>query len=220
MRIKSLSRLVMIITLCITLLTVSGVFATWYYVSDPTPQGVQTNLLLTANEFYWEGAEELPESDKVGENHIALIERITLSDQGLNTPSSSLSKYISDRIDDNKDNTASVAPVPGGNLKNIFNTPEIALLDFMIHHTLDENGEIIACDVYTFESALTEKQQIGKTIYPVYKTTLNYVDGMWKAVLSRVGSAMTMKYDAQQGGTRITIDPSSWIHLPNGMQTT
>ncbi len=213
MRIKSLSKMFIIVSLCIILLTMSGVFATWYFSLDQSPEDIDDNILLGINDFYWDGAEQLPESDKVGENHIALIERMTLTEFGLNNSTSFLSEYIQDRIDDGKNNASSVAPTPGGNLKTLFNTPAMALLDFMIYFTFDENNQISSYDIFTFETALIGNQQ-DQTVYPVYKTTLVYSDGMWKAATSKIGTATTIRYDVKQGGVRITINPTSWFHTP------
>ncbi len=190
--------------------SVAGVFATWSYAED-LPVFKTETLPLTANEFYWEGAENLPEESVVGENHVALIERITKSEYGMNNPSAFLSEYIQDRISQSKDTVSSVAPTPGGNLKDLFNTSEMQKLDFMMHLHLDGNGNIIMCELFTFETADVGNRE-GKLVSPVYKTVLENKDGQWVPAKTFKGSATSMKYDAKQGGgNRITIDPISWL---------
>ena len=94
------------------------VFGVWIYSQA---MSVDIALDIKLQVVPWEGYEQLPDTN-VGENHIALIERIVNSNVGLNNSSSFLNEYIEDRINDDKDNAASVAPTPGGNLKDLFNT--------------------------------------------------------------------------------------------------
>ena len=131
-------------------------------------------------------------------------------DVGLNNPNSFLNEYIRDRIDDGKDNAASVAPTPGGNLKELFNTPEISKLDFMIHIHFDANGDVSFYEIFTFETSLVGNT-INKEINPVYKTIFVNSEGVWKPSETLVGKSVSMRYDAKQGGGKnITIDPNKW----------
>ena len=183
------------------------VFGVWIY-SQAMSEDIALDIKVQV--VPWEGYEQLPDTN-VGENHIALIERIVNSNVGLNNSSSFLNEYIEDRINDDKDNAASVAPTPGGNLKDLFNTAEIRLLDFMIHIHFDNNGGVSFYEVYTFETALVGSSA-GKNVSPIYKTILSYENGRWTPSQTIVGSATTMRYDAKQGGGKnITVDPASFV---------
>lgn len=185
----------------------SGVNAAWHYAMNPTSQ---IDLNMSIGLFPWQGSEELPDLGDDGQSHLALIERLTMTEYGLNDPSSFLSEYIEDRFDDNKDNAASVAPTPKGNLKDIFSTSEMQKLDFMIHFELDSSDNIIACDIYTFATE-DVGNKVGLNASPIYKTELEYRNDSWLPKSTYKGSATTMKYDAKQGGLRITVDPHSWV---------
>ncbi len=198
-----------------------GIFGAWIYsgsVSQPLPLHVELGL------FAWEGSEilpggggETPENPDipvpevpVGENHMALIKRLVESDVGLNNASSFLNSYIEDRLDDNKDNAASVAPTPGGNLKSLFNTYEMSQLDFMIHIVTDSNGQTIY-EIYTFETALVGNKE-GIEADPVYKTILTLQNGRWTPIKTSLGKGYSMRYDAKQGGGKyMTINPDTWV---------
>ena len=196
-----------IVAVLLILSTVAGVYATWQYPTKQPGAEVQNSIHIV--DFFWTGAEELPENDEVGENHIALIERITISEYGMNDPDSFLSEYIADRIDESKDTVSSVAPTPKGNLKDLFNTSEMKKLDFMMQLYLSDNGQIIGCDLYTFLTA-DLGFSVGRTVSPVYKTVLKLEDGKWLPEITYKGKSVTMKYDAKQGGGRITVSPEKW----------
>ena len=189
------------------LTTVSGVYANWKYpLRQPT---IEMQVPIQIIDFFWAGAEDLPEDDSVGENHIALIERLTISEYGMNDPDSFLSQYISDRIQDSKDTVSSVAPTPGGNLKDLFNTSEMRQLSFMIKLNLSNDDQIIGCEIYTFQTS-SLSSSVGREVSPVYKTTMKLEDGKWLPERTYEGKSVTMKYDAKQGGGRITVNPDEW----------
>ena len=203
---KSLCAIIFVAVISLTLVFVGGVKAAWHYSLKPSDEFV---LDINISVFAWQGSDELPDDEKVGENHIALIERITLSDFGLNNQSSFLSQYIASRIDEGKDTVSSVAPTPGGNLKSLFNTSEMQKLDFMIQVYTDSNGMVTGYELYTFETALVGNK-IGTTVNPVYKTILALKNGDWLPETTMTGKSVSMRYDAKQGGTRITINPAQW----------
>lgn len=226
-KIKFLNRIFIIAILFISLFIPLGVKATWFYhVKSPGPIAIEPTLGI----FAWEGSGDLPGGGgvvdpdlpvdpddpnlppevPVGENHMALIKRLIESDVGLNNSSSFLNSYIKDRIDDEKDNVASVAPTPGGNLKSLFNTTEIAKLDFMIHIHFDQSGNIETYELFTFETALVGTSA-GKVVDPVYKTILINKNGQWVPQATYVGKSVSMRYDAKQGGGKnMTINPTAW----------
>lgn len=209
MKVKRLSIILIFAIFLLVAFSPRLVYATWNY---PDPSSIQNSSKLNMNVgvFVWEGADDLPQNDNVGQDHVALIERITQSEYGMNNPSSFLSQYIEDRINDEKDTVSSVAPTPGGNLKDLFSTSAMRALDFMMHLHLDANGNILFCEIFTFSTSLVGNT-IGATISPVYKTELEYRNNAWLPKYTQSGSAKTMKYDAKQGGTRITISPASWV---------
>ena len=192
----------------LSIATLTGVYATWKY---PTKQpAIEVELPTHLVNFFWEGAEELPELGEEGSNHIALIERMTITSFGMNDQSSFLSDYIEDRIKDSKDTVSSVAPTPGGNLKDLFSTSETQKLDFMMQLYISDDKEIIGCEIYTFASA-DVPNSIGREVTPVYKTIMKLEDGKWLPDVTYKGKSVSMKYDAKQGGTRITISPKDWV---------
>lgn len=194
--------------------SIAGVSATFRYAVG-NPQSVDTKSSFQISPFNWEGAEELPHDSIAGKNHLALIERIVDSEEGLNTASSHLNDVISERLGENKETASSVSPTRGGTLKKMFNTREMEELHFLLYFTPDENGEITEYQVYTFERSLLGSKE-GTTVQPVYKTTVVLKSGGWDAVRSWHGKATTVFYDTKQGsGKDITIDPSSWEETPH-----
>lgn len=201
----------------------NGVKGFWFYAMNE-PGSIVT---LSAGIFAWEGSDQLPGGGgttdpenpdtpvqpPVGENHLALLKRIIDSDLGINNHDSFLSNYIQSRTHENKDNAASVAPTPGGNLKNLFNTTEIAKLDFMIHIYTDQNKNITGYEIYTFETELVGAK-VGIEVNPVYKTELAYIENKWVPVKTIIGKGYSMRYDAKQGGGKyMTINPDTWVPL-------
>ena len=220
--VKSICSILVVAIIALVCFFSSNVQGTWYYAMNE-PGSITVHL--SAGKFAWEGSGDLPGGGgtidpddpdvpvqpPVGENHLALIKRIVESDVGLNNDNSFLSNYIEDRIGEKKDSAASVAPTPGGNLKSIFNTAEIAKLDFMIHIIMDSNNNITAYEIYTFETALVGTRE-GIEADPVYKTILDYYEGRWVPVKTMVGKGYSMRYDAKQGGGKyMTINPHSWV---------
>ncbi len=210
---KSVSKIALFLTTFLMLGTIVGVSATFdYAIEQPQPENAQLNIQMGV--FNWVGAEELPEDSAAGENHIALIERIVNSEEGLNTPSSHLNEVIQQRIDQDKKTASSVAPTQGGNLKDLFNTSEMRELHFLLQFQPTLDGTVTEYYLYTFERAI-----LGNTQYievtPVYKTLISLVNEQWKAMRSWTGKAQTIYYDAKQGGGKLmTIAPDTWFETP------
>lgn len=198
--------------LCVTAVaSVAGVSASWHYTNGEYKTAEQnSSIALTA--YHWDGADELPEDSNIGENHLALVERIVYSSEGLNTASSHLNDVIQSRINNSKDTASSVAPTQGGNLKPLFNTSEIAKLDFLLWFIFDEQKQVVSYEVYTFETDILGKKESVR-VKPVYRTIIEPAqDGKWKATHSEKGSAETIKYDVQQGGGKyLTINPRTFV---------
>ncbi len=210
MRVKALTRLTATLSLVALLMSVTGAVATWTF-SETSPSGLESGFGIALNGFYWEGVELMPDDVEGGESHVYLVQRLVeATDVGLNNPSSHLNEVIADRLASGLDNASSVAPTKGGNLKPIFDTSETALLDFMIHIHLDDNGNPSSYEVYTF--ATQNKADVGTVVSPVFKTLIEKKNGEFVAVRTYVGTAKTMKYEAAQGsGKTLTVDPHSWV---------
>ena len=208
---KSFSKIALLLTIFLTLATVTGVMATFDYALYAPPT-LYKGFNMQVGVFTWIGLEELPDDSNAGENHIALIERIINSSEGLNTPSSHLNDVINQRIQLSKETASSVAPTKGGNLKSLFNTDEMRELHFLLHFNPDENGNVTEYYLYTFERSILGYQQ-RIVISPVYKTWVTLrEDGKWKAMRSWEGSAETIFYDTKQGsGKDMTINPLTWV---------
>ena len=198
--------------LCMTTLaTVAGVTATWTYAREPALSVVE-NVPIAMGVYNWDGAEELPEDSSGGENHIALVERIVYSTYGLNNASSHLNDVIEKRKSEAKDTASSVAPTQGGNLKDLFNTSEMQKLDFLLWFVFDEQGQVISYELFTFETSILGTKE-GVRVTPVYRTLVVLDEnGKWKPSHSEKGSALTIKYDAKQGGGKnLTVDETTFI---------
>ena len=203
---------IMLGVLCMTTLaTVAGVTATWTYAREPALSVVE-NVPIAMGVYNWEGAEELPEDSSGGENHIALVERIVYSTYGLNNASSHLNDVIEDRKSEAKDTASSVAPTQGGNLKDLFNTSEMQKLDFLLWFIFDEQGQVISYELFTFETSILGTKE-GVRVTPVYRTLVVLDEnGKWKPSHSEKGSALTIKYDAKQGGGKnLTVNETTFI---------
>ena len=198
--------------LCMTTLaTVAGVTATWTYAREPALSVVE-NVPIAMGVYNWDGAEELPEDSSGGENHIALVERIVYSTYGLNNSSSHLNDVIEKRKSEAKDTASSVAPTQGGNLKDLFNTSEMQKLDFLLWFVFDEQGQVISYELFTFETSILGTKE-GVRVTPVYRTLVVLDEnGKWKPSHSEKGSALTIKYDAKQGGGKnLTVNETTFI---------
>ena len=203
---------IMLGLLCMTTLaTVAGVTATWTYAREPALSVVE-NVPIAMGVSNWDGAEELPEDSSGGENHIALVERIVYSTYGLNNASSHLNDVIEKRKSEAKDTASSVAPTQGGNLKDLFNTSEMQKLDFLLWFVFDEQGQVISYELFTFETSILGTKE-GVRVTPVYRTLVVLDEnGKWKPSHSEKGSALTIKYDAKQGGGKnLTVDETTFI---------
>ncbi len=208
---KRLSLIMVLVTLIVAIFLTSGVYGTWYYTTESADENFIA-VRVGINNFFWEGAEELPDNPLIGESHFYLVENILDDNIGFNNPRSYLNQVVESRIEDAKDNVSSVAPTKGGNLKPLFSSSEIEKLDFMIIIYI-ENGQPYAYDLYTFET-IDKGTQENVIVSPVFKTVVEKVDGEFKAIRSYKGSARTMYYDTNQGsGKDCTVNPNTWNEL-------
>ena len=211
MKFKVISKIVALISFFGMTLGAMGVYANWQYAIAPIVP-VKEEVLLDFNTFFWDGVEVLPDNPLLGESHFYLVENIVETELGINNPNSHLSEVIESRIDNSKDNVSSVAPTTGGNLKPIFSMSEIAYLDFYITIYVDDDNQPYAYDLYTFETIYGTNA--GGNVNPVFKTVIEKVDGVFKAIHSYKGKASTKYYDTKQGGGKsLTVNPDTWDEI-------
>lgn len=211
--------------LCLAMiLSVGGVYATWKYATHgPMDAGVDVSIRL--GEFNWVGSGDLPTDDAIGENHISLIDQIINHPQhGLNTSNSYLNKQIEDRQDgglgwsSGRDTLGSMAVTQSEELTEIFGLNAFAL-DFLIQfkssseyyifttgENLGERGEINVWGNNKTPGKPTVP--IGESIYPIYRTRVVKIDGVWTAVETKVGYATSAWYEESRRNANATQIPS------------
>lgn len=233
--IKSL-RILLLILVSATLLTVTGVYATWKYTYNDT-QEQETSISVTCNEFVWSGAEDLPDSVE-GEDHAWLIRNLVSGtnssgvDIGLDNPDSKLNDYINDRLDGGwgwkRDYFGSMAVTGGTEVEDLFGTKANGL-SFIIEVKSETEYYIYTTSVYLGErgeinwlgtSNKTPGKPtipIGEYIYPVYKTKLvrENSNSKWNIVETVRGKAKSDWYDENRSAANATqipcFDVDSWV---------
>lgn len=211
--------------LCLALvLSVGGVYAAWYYPSTgPTPASQEISIRLS--EFNWAGSGDLPTDDAIGENHLALIDQIINHPQhGLNTSGSYLNDQIKGRQDGGigwsggRDTLGSMAVTQSSELNEIFGLSAFSL-DFLIQfkssteyyifttgQELGERGEVSIWGSNKTPGKPTVP--IGGSIYPIYRTRVVKVDGIWTAVETTAGYATSAWYEESRRNATATQIPS------------
>lgn len=211
--------------LCLAMvLSVGGVYAAWHYPSTgPTP--VSQEISIRLGEFNWAGSGDLPTDDAIGENHLSLIDQIINHPQhGLNTSGSYLNDQIKDRQDGGigwsggRDTLGSMAVTQSSELNEIFGLSAFSL-DFLIQfkssteyyifttgQELGERGEINIWGNNKTPGKPTVP--IGGSIYPIYRTRVVKVDGIWTAVETTVGYATSAWYEESRRNATATQIPS------------
>ena len=213
------------VLLClVTILSTSGVYATWKY-SSSGPNSVTHTIPLRISEFNWSGSGDLPTDDAIGENHISLIDMIINHPQhGLNTSKSYLNKQIEDRKDGGlgwsggRDTLGSMAVTQSEELKEIFGLASYSL-DFLIQFksgteyyifttgvSLGQRGEINILGNNKTPGKPTVP--IGQNIYPIYRTRVVKENGVWKAVETMAGYAQSAWYEESRRNANATQIPS------------
>ena len=96
-KIRGFTKRISVVLLLAVLVFTGGTYATWYYAGQPSDPA-DHNLSISIGDFLWEGSGSLPTDDKLGENHVSLIDNIiNHPEHGLNANSSYLNEQISDR---------------------------------------------------------------------------------------------------------------------------
>jgi hypothetical protein len=206
------------------LLSVGGVYATWNYTNNgPTPKDHELSIRL--GEFNWAGSGDLPTDDAIGENHLSLIDQIiNHPEHGLNTSKSYLNEQIKDRQDGGigwsggRDTLGSMAVTQSDELNDIFGLASFSL-DFLIQfkssteyyifttgEDLGQRGEINIWGNNKTPGKPTVP--IGGNIYPIYRTRVVKIDGVWTAVETKAGYATSAWYEESRRNANATQIPS------------
>jgi hypothetical protein len=219
---KHISRIVSVICCFALTLSISGVYALWYYTQDKVDP-VSKEIIIKLNQFNWAGSGELPEDSLAGEDHISLIDNI------INHPEHGLNKsgsYLNDEIADRKkggwgwkrDTLGSMAVTQSEELSEIFGLAA-SKLNFLIQFKSDTEYYIFTTGVYLGErgevNILGNNKKpgnpttpIGENIYPIFRTRVVKTNGVWAAVETEVGYAKSAWYEESRSNANATQIPS------------
>ena len=218
-----INRLLAAVLLFVTILSVGGVYATWQY-SSSGPSMSEKEITVKLGEFNWVGSGELPTDSIIGENHLALVENIVSHpEHGLNTSGSYLNEQIEDRKDGSilygsRDTLGSMAVTQSEELKEIFGLDALNLT-FLILFDNDNEYYVFTTGVYLGERGeinwLGNNSKpgnptvpIGESVYPIYRTKVTKIDGVWTAVETKEGYATSAWYEESRRNENATQIPS------------
>lgn len=211
--------------LCLAVfLSIGGIYATWNYTSSG-PDPVSKEFSIRLNEFNWAGSGDLPTDDAIGENHLALIDQIINHPQhGLNQSGSYLNDQIKDRQDggvgwsDGRDTLGSMAVTQSEELNEIFGLASFSLefliqfkssTEYYIFTTGEELGERGEINFWGNNKTPGKPTvPIGGNIYPIYRTKVVKIDGVWTAVETKEGYATSAWYEESRRNANATQIPS------------
>ena len=219
-----IKRYAIILTCLVLIMSTGGVFATWQYSSiGPNPSYVDIPLRL--GEFNWTGSGDLPTDDAIGEDHLELIQQIiNHPEHGLNTSGSYLNDQIKDRQDGGigwsggRDTLGSVAVTQSQELTEIFGL-DSNNLEFLIQFVSDTEYYIFTTGEYLGERGEINiwgnnktpgnpTVPIGENIYPIYRTKITKTNGVWAAVETKKGYAVSAWYEESRRNATATQIPS------------
>lgn len=226
MKSKILLKIILSIVSLSIVVSCSGVFASWIYAEE-NPVESNKELPFILNEFYWQGAEELPEDSSLGENHVVLIEKIlngtytdangNVTNIGLNNPNSYISKEIENRSNISwfsSDTLGSMDYWERDDISKYFDTATTNLT-FLIYFP-----EGVSDTYYLFTTSVVLGEDspnipIGQVIYPIYRTTLvKNAEGVWEATETSTGFATSSYYENPITGSWLvkypSFDPTTW----------
>ena len=205
----------LLIGLCLLLLlSVSGVYAAWQYCEMPLGSA-QSNLDFYVDIFKWQGSDVLPDDPDAGLAHASLIGKLINGEGiGLNSPDSYLNEQIRNRTRYwSRDTLGSMAIKQGDSLEALFDLGT-ENTTFLIHMVSDTTYYIFTTSLDLGENG-SPNYAIGTTISPIYRTTVQKVNGTWVAIITEEGSAPSAYYEESQliFITRSKIpsfDPEKW----------
>ncbi|MBQ9728705.1 MAG: hypothetical protein IJV85_03820 [Clostridia bacterium] len=214
-----------------TILSITGVYATWEYASEP-PEMQTADVGMTMGE--WKPEVVLPDDTENENDHTLLVEALVNGvNKGLNTSNSYLNQQISTRDSRwGRDTLGSMAITQGDDLEELFQAGT-KNLSFLIQW-VDENndGTTDYYYIFTTDVDLGEKgaihwlwgtntkegkptTPIGEYIYPIYRTRVEKnASNQWEAVASEIGSAKSAWYEESRSNMNATqipsFDPDTW----------
>lgn len=235
MKIKFLSKCLLLSITFIFLMSTVGVYATWNF-SQSTPRDTIGTITINMGEFKWAGAEILPDDIK-GEDHAWLIRNLVHGEGiGLNTSRSYLNNLIDDRLDGglgwSRDYFGSMAVTGGNDMEKLFGT-EAEGLSFIIYVISDTEYYIFTTSVYLGERGETNWLQtsnktpgkpsipLNEYIYAIFRTkvTRPNKNSEWEIIETKKGKALSCWYDESRRNANITqipsFKPSSWVEATN-----
>lgn len=219
-----MSRILLALTLLLTVFSISGVYATWQY-SSVGPNPVKCDIEIKLGEFNWAGSGDLPTDSEIGEDHISLVQNIiNHAEHGLNTSNSYLNEQIKKRQDGGfgwskgRDTLGSMAVDQSDELKEIFGL-DASNLAFLIHTVSSDEYHIYTTGVYLGERGEINwlgnnktpgkpTVPIGQPVYVIYKTKAVKTNGVWAAVETKVGYANSAWYEESRSNANATQIPS------------
>jgi len=217
-------KIVLPIFLVFCVLTVGGTYATWRYALTPASSASE-RFDFELGDFLWEGSGSLPTEDEIGQTHVSLIDQIiNHPEHGLNASGSYLNDQIADRKSGGlgwrggRDTLGSMAVTQSDELEEIFGL-NAAQLDFLIKFesstryylftTGVDLGERGACSIFgTNTKAGSPTVPLGENVYPIYRTTVDYIDGTWTATTTVEGYAKSAWYEESRSNANATQIPS------------
>ena len=219
-----MKKILALIFSCTILFSIGSVYAMWQY-AESSSRSVSYSLVIKMSEFNWSGSGNLPDDDTIGENHIALIERIVNhTEHGLNTSKSYLNEQIKDRQDggigwsSGRDTLGSMAVSQSDELEEIFGL-SAENLTFLIQFKSNTEYYIFTTNVYLGERGEINfwgnnskpgnpTTPIGQNIYPIYRTKVVKTNGVWAPVETKEGYAKSDWYDESRRNANATQIPS------------
>ena len=206
------------------LLFTGGAYSVWYYAGTPVTPTVH-GLTVSLGDFLWDGSGSLPTDDKIGEDHISLIDNIiNHPEHGLNASRSYLNEQIADRKDgglgwrNGRDTLGSMAVTQSAELDEIFGL-SASSLEFLIQFASDTKYYLFTTGVYLGErgtinfwgnNASSGKPTVplGYPVYPIYKTVVQKINGTWTAISTVEGYANSAWYEESRSNANATQIPS------------
>ena len=206
------------------LMSIGGIYATWNY-SSPSAAPASFEISPRLGEFNWIGSGDLPTNDDIGEDHLALIQQIVNhTEHGLNKSGSYLNEQIEARQDGGwgwtggRDTLGSMAVTQSAELTEIFGL-DSNNLEFLIQFVSDTEYYIFTTNVDLGERGTISiwgtnqtpgkpTVPIGQNIYPIYRTKLIKTDGVWSAVETQKGYAVSAWYEESRRNATATQIPS------------
>lgn len=217
-------RSVGVILILIPMLVTGGAYAVWEYACQPIDP-VKETIEFQMGDFLWSGSGSLPTDDVIGENHVSLIDRIINHPQhGLNASNSYLNQQIKKRQDgglgwrNGRDTLGSMAVTQSDELDEIFGLSSDKLqflIQFVNSNTYYlfttgvELGERGACNIFGNNTKSGQPTvPLGYPIHPIYRTTVEKINGTWTATETLVGYATSAWYEESRSNANATQIPS------------